>query len=275
MTKRILFGCGLLLTIPFAASAQAPAVRNLRALDPLAIGSEPVAPAKSTKPGEGDKNVATAPKPPTEITCETEANFEEKSHKAIFIGAVLVKDPEFTLNCDKLTAFLKQPPPKEPKKNPDGTLAVKPDGKSTPKPKASPTPAVKPISKPAADGGKPAGAKDEAAPSGSGIDRALAEGHVVIVQDKPDPDGGEPVHYVGKSSRADYDANTGDIVLSGTADPATWPQLQQGINTHIAMEAGVVMTLNRAGALHSKGGKTKTVISDQGGDDKNKAKKTK
>src|SRR6187402_1156609 len=48
------------------------------------------------------------PKGQTEIT-SLEATFDQKTREAVFLGNVIVKDPEFDLKCDRLTAFLKKP----------------------------------------------------------------------------------------------------------------------------------------------------------------------
>jgi len=62
-------------------------------------------------------------KGPTEIDA-LEATFDQKANQAIFIGEVVVKDPEFNVKCDKLTALLKgaekaksppTPPPPPPR----------------------------------------------------------------------------------------------------------------------------------------------------------------
>lgn len=191
-----------------------------------------------------------AKKGPTEITAEKEATFDEKAHVAIFLGAVHVVDPQFTLTADKVTAYLKKE-----------TGAVAPSAT----PKSSPNETVLPI--PAAGGTPPnensktARSASNSADGGGGLDRAVAEGNVVIVQDKPDPEGGPPEHYVGKGERADYDTKTGNIVLSG------WPQVQQGINSHVATEGSTVMTLNRSGTIKTEG-KSKTVIEDSSRDNK-------
>ena len=42
----------------------------------------------------------------TEITADN-AEFNNKTHIAIFIGGVIVNNPEFNCNCDRLTAYLK------------------------------------------------------------------------------------------------------------------------------------------------------------------------
>lgn len=197
-------------------------------------------------------NATPAPekKGPTEITAEKEATFDDKAHVAIFLGAVHVVDPQFTLTADKVTAYLKKE---------TGAVAPSATPKSGPNETASPTPGAR-VSPPN-ENAKTARSNDNSADSGGGLDRAVAEGNVVIVQDKPDPDGGPPEHYVGKGERADYDTKTGNIVLSG------WPQVQQGINSHVATEGSTVMTLNRSGTIKTEG-KSKTVIEDSSRDNK-------
>lgn len=90
--------------------------------------------------------------------------------------------------------------------------------------------------------------------SGGGMDRAIAEGGVIIVQEKTN-EKGEVTRYVGKARRAEYVAATGEVTLTG------WPQIQQGINQQVATEEGTVMILNRDGRLKTIGG-SKTVIKD-------------
>src|SRR5205814_9623910 len=45
-------------------------------------------------------------KGPTEIDA-LEATFDQRANEAVFIGDVVVIDPEFNVKCDKLTAHLK------------------------------------------------------------------------------------------------------------------------------------------------------------------------
>lgn len=42
----------------------------------------------------------------TEITANKEASFDSESNVAEFVGRVVVKDPQFTLNCDRLKVIL-------------------------------------------------------------------------------------------------------------------------------------------------------------------------
>ncbi len=85
----------------------------------------------------------------------------------------------------------------------------------------------------------------------SGIARAEAEGNVVIVQEtKSDQPGA-----IGRARSAVYEPESGNVTLSG------WPEIQQGINRHIATEAGTRMILNRDGRARTYGG-SRTVITD-------------
>jgi lipopolysaccharide export system protein LptA len=284
MNKSFTLPCAaLIFALPLVRIHAAREGLSLRPIEPSPVFEEPKSlegpgspAAKPAAPAK--KTDEEAPKEPTEITCEKEANFDEKTHKAIFIGNVHVKDPQFVVDCDKLTAFLKHETANKTKAgaSPDAKAGATPGAKTSgpagkpAKPSASPP--AKAAAKAAPGNAKSeTGKGDKADPQAGGaggLERAIAEGHVTIVQDKPDPDGGPPKHYVGHATKADYDTASGDIVLTGEKDPATWPTLQEGINTHIATEAGVVMTLNRSGTLHTVG-KTKTVITEQ---DDNKKK---
>lgn len=163
-------------------------------------------------------------KGPTEITAN-EATFDQKANLAIFIGGVVVKDPEFNVTCDKLTAYLKS----DPKTKPGADAAAKPDE----------APAKK---------------------KGGGLDKAIAEStgeqRVIIMQDKVEADG-TISRSIGKADKATYDVVTGDIVLYGT------PEVLQNINKVIATDAGTIMTLNRDGRMKASG-PHKTTIVDKG-----------
>ena len=195
------------------------------------------APAAEKKPAGEKKQKAGEKKAkgPTEITA-LEAVFDQKAHLAIFIGSVVVKDPEFNVTCDKLTAHLKS----EEKTAPSPASTA---GKTTPKP-ATP---------------KPAEAGTPPKKSG-GLEKALAEStsdkRVVITQDKTETDG-STTHSIGISDKASYDAVTGDIVLTGM------PDVTQGINRCIATDPRTIMTLNRDGHMRADG-PHKTIIVDKG-----------
>lgn len=190
-------------------------------------GLEPEAP-KLNQP-TAPPTAIPAKKEPIEITAQTETTFDETARVAVFLGSVTVKDPQFNLTCDKLTAYLKK----------------------ISEVKAPASPSATPVSAPATSG-KPG---DKTDPAG-GLDRAVAEGQVVITQDKVDESTHEVTHYVGKGAKAIYDSGTGDMTLSG------WPQIQQGINNQVATAEGTIMIMNRAGRLRTVG-PSKSVIVDQ------------
>jgi lipopolysaccharide transport protein LptA len=80
-----------------------------------------------------------------------------------------------------------------------------------------------------------------------GLQKAIAEGDVGLVRDRPDPNGGPPTRAVGRSEKATYIAATGDVELTGM------PRVQQGLNTHIATSSETVMVVNQNGQLTTHG----------------------
>lgn len=155
---------------------------------------------------------------PTEITATKEASFNAKQRTAVFLGNVQIDDPEFKLNAEKLTVYMKKQTPS-----------------SDPKAKAGANPVMEKT-------------------GGGGLEKAVAEGNVVIEKMQPDGNGGQPVRYTGKAARVEYNAATGDAILSG------WPRVQQGINMHVATEQSTVMYLNREGRMRTEGGSRTTIV---------------
>lgn len=82
---------------------------------------------------------------------------------------------------------------------------------------------------------------------GEGLEKAIAEGHVGVVRDKPDPKGGAPSKAVGLAEKAVYTSSDGNVVLTGS------PRVQQGLDTHIATSPDTVMILNENGHLTTHG----------------------
>lgn len=219
ITRTLIIAAAALFAGAGLASAQNLEQPRLPRLDvfggkrpPLGYEGTPLAPSKK------DKEVSK-PKGQTEITA-LEATFDQKTRQAVFIGDVIVKDPEFTVNCDRLTAFLKQQ-------------------KSSAVPKA--TPAADP---------PPANEAPAAETKGGGLDHAIAEAakgnEITITQDKFEADG-TITKNVGRARKATFDAKTGDIVLTGS------PSVQQGINLCVAQSDETVMTLNRNGRMRVEG----------------------
>jgi lipopolysaccharide export system protein LptA len=182
----------------------------------LGYEGTPLAPKKNEEPAKKAKGQ-------TEITA-LEATFDQKTREAVFIEEVIVKDPEFTVLCDRLIAYLKKA-----KTNSD-------------RPPANPPPAP----------------PKEGDDKGGGLDHAVAEASpgkvVIITQDKIDSDG-TVTKNIGKGRKATYDATTGNIVLTGL------PSVQQGINLCVATDESTIMTLNRNGRMKVEG-PHKTVIKD-------------
>jgi lipopolysaccharide transport protein LptA len=98
-----------------------------------------------------------------------------------------------------------------------------------------------------------------------GLEKAVAEGNVGVVRDRPDPNGGPPTRAVGRSDKAVYVAASGDVELTGT------PRVQQGLNTHIATSPDTVMVINQNGQLKTHG-PSRTEIRQEPKDEKDQGK---
>ena len=159
----------------------------------------------------------------TEILASQGANFAAKDRIAVFTGDVRVKDPRFTLACDKLTVFLSK-----------GAI---PGAGPSPSPAASATPA--PI---AAD------AKGKDAERPGGIDHALAEGSVIIIQKRaPAKAGEEEKLTVGRADSVEYDNKTGDMTLRGM------PKIEQNGNSTEALSKASFMVIGRDNSMRVTG----------------------
>jgi lipopolysaccharide transport protein LptA len=98
------------------------------------------------------------------------------------------------------------------------------------------------------------------------LEKAVAEGNVGLVRERPDPNGGTPTRAVGRADKATYTAATGDVELRGT------PRVQEGANMHVATSPDTVMIINQNSQL-STHGPSRTEIRQQPNEDK-KAKAT-
>ena len=220
-----------LLPVPGVRAQNGFSVSNETGLELNAPGRKTAA-----KPvGEKKDKPAAEDRKATEITSTGETTFDAKAGMATFVQDVKVTDPQFGLTADKLTVYLKK----------TGKDPLKGAASAAPAPTATPKPEGKPEAK--ADG------KGDAA---SGLERAIAEGHVIITQDKVDEKTGEVTHYIGKAHKADYNALSGEMTLSG------WPQIQQGLNNQVATEEGTVMIMDRDGHLRTKGPSATVIKSD-------------
>jgi lipopolysaccharide transport protein LptA len=99
-----------------------------------------------------------------------------------------------------------------------------------------------------------------------GLEKAIADGNVAVVRDRPDPNGGAPTRAVGRADQATYTAATGNVELRGT------PRVQEGVNTHIATSSETVMIVNQNGQLTTHGpSRTEIRQEPKAGDDKQKS----
>jgi lipopolysaccharide transport protein LptA len=80
-----------------------------------------------------------------------------------------------------------------------------------------------------------------------GLEKAVAEGDVGLVRDRPNPNGGAPTRAVGRADKAVYTASTGDVELTGT------PRVQEGMNMHVATSPDTVMIINQNNQLTTHG----------------------
>jgi lipopolysaccharide transport protein LptA len=96
---------------------------------------------------------------------------------------------------------------------------------------------------------------------GEGLEKAIADGNVGVVRDKPDPKGGPPSKAVGLSEKAVYTSSDGNVVLTGS------PRVQEGLDTHVATSPETVMILNQNGQLTTHG-PSRTEIRQEASTDK-------
>src|ERR1700751_3310837 len=93
------------------------------------------------------------------------------------------------------------------------------------------------------------------------LERAIAEGNVGLVRDRPDPNGGAPTRAVGRADKATYIAATGDVEMRGT------PRVQEGLNMHVATSPDTVMVINQNSQLTTHG-PSRTEIRQQPNEEK-------
>ena len=93
------------------------------------------------------------------------------------------------------------------------------------------------------------------------LEKAIAEGNVGLVRDRPAANGGPPTRAVGRSDKATYTAATGDVELIGT------PRVQEGPNLHVATSPDTVMIISQNSQLHTHG-PSRTEIVQQPNDEK-------
>ncbi|MEY2481276.1 MAG: hypothetical protein QOI04_2203 [Verrucomicrobiota bacterium] len=187
MKKHALFALCFLVSAMSILRAQPSASSELFSPTP-AKEAEKSSPKKS----QGIPDLTNPTQPiTTEITAD-QAFFDSAKNVGTFTGHVVVVDPRFHIQSDKLTAYI---------------------------------------------------SKTE----NQGLEKAVADGNVAVVRDRPDPNGGPPTRSVGRSEHAVYTTSDGNVELTGS------PRVQQGMNMHIAKADDTVMILNQAGQLTTHG----------------------
>lgn len=181
---------------------------------------------------ESKPDAGTTPANDTEILASQGATFAAKERIAVFNGDVRVKDVRFVVACDKLTVFLAK--------------AALPGAASTPPPMETTA--------------KVGDDKSGDFPRGGGIERAIAEGHVIIIQKHaPTKPGEEEKVSVGRADIAEFDNKTGDMILRGL------PKVEQNGNSHEALSRSTWMVLHRDNSLETHG-PSRTLITPHGKD---------
>jgi lipopolysaccharide transport protein LptA len=199
--RKLLAVCAMISLVALNVTARGQGSAPPSLSSRLKPEASPSATAKNVKPAPAQSAI-TAPKPgesPTppaqEIVTEIYADkavFESSKSIGVFTGHIIVIDPRFQIQGEKLTIYLNN----------------KQDG---------------------------------------GLEKAVVEGNVGVVRDRPDPAGGPPSRMVGRSDHAVYLAKTGNFELTGN------PRVQQGLNTHVATSPDTVMVLNEKGELQTTG----------------------
>ena len=149
----------------------------------------------------------------TEIYAD-EAFFDSANHLGIFTGHVIVNDPRFNVQSDKLTIYLSKSSTQD-------------------EPPSDEKPAV----------------ENSAAPASpkQALEKAVAEGNVGVVRERPGENGGPPVRSVGRGEMAIYTTSDGNVELRGM------PRVQSGLDTHVATSPDTVMLIQGNGQLITKG----------------------
>ena len=79
------------------------------------------------------------------------------------------------------------------------------------------------------------------------LEKAVAEGNVGLIRDRPAANGAPPTRAIGRSDKATYTASTGDVELVGT------PRVQEGANMHVATSPDTVMIISQNSQLRTHG----------------------
>jgi lipopolysaccharide export system protein LptA len=172
----------------------------------------------------------TQSKGPTEIMAKDEVQFDGQSRMAVFVGSVKVIDPQFTMTTDKLTVWMNK------QEEGGGLREAEADGNVI----IVHANAAKDSTKATAQGSASPGTTPDSTPVAS-----------------PNASPQQLVLSTGRAQKAIYNAKEDAVTLIG------WPQVTQGVNTHLSTEEGTRMILYRDGRLQTLG-PSRTIIQDKG-----------
>ena len=191
--------CFALIAGVARAQGSAPATLSSRTPSKPSEKASPAKAPSETPPSEKDSaekpKDAGSPAAQEQIVTEIYADqtvFDSAKSIGIFTGHVVVTDPRFNIQGDKLTIFISK------KQN-------------------------------------------------ESFEKAIVEGNVGVVRDRPSATGGPPEHMVGRSDKAVYTPKDGRFELTGN------PRVKQGLNTHGPTSPDTVMILNEVGQLETHG----------------------
>ena len=237
---------GLLPGVVWAQTAASP--KASPRTSPHAQGSATAANKKTGTGAKGNSDGKKGPdilgggddstnKGPTEITATEEVQFDGSSRMGVFVGKVKVIDPQFTMTTDKLTVWMNK------QEDGGGIRDAEADGN-----------VIIVHANPQKNGQADAGANPKTSPVAN---------TAILPQATPSASPGaspgaspQVVLDTGRAQKALYNAKTDAVTLIG------WPQVTQGVNTHIATEETTRMILYRDGRLQTFG-PSRTVIQDK------------
>jgi lipopolysaccharide transport protein LptA len=192
-TGAILY-CALMTGIAYGQGSAPTTLSSRTPSKPPEKSSPTSAPSEkdsAEKPKKKTNALAAEEPTVTEIYAD-QTVFDSAKSIGIFTGHVVVTDPRFNIQGDKLTIFISKV-------------------------------------------------------QNEGFEKAIVEGNVGVVRDRPSATGGPPDHMVGRSEKAVYTAKDGRFELTGN------PRVQQGLNTHVSTSPDTVMILNETGQLETHG----------------------
>ena len=99
------------------------------------------------------------------------------------------------------------------------------------------------------------------------LEKAIAEGNVGLIRDRPNPNGGPPTRALGRADKATYTATTGDVELVGT------PRVQEGPNLHVATSPDTVMVVSQNSQLRTHGPSRTEIVQQPDQEKKGEEKK--